>query len=149
MSDDSQHGTGDRQARERSANGWRTRDLPGFIGLIGPLWTRREETAWAYGLQTTAAHANPAGVVHGGLLTALADHMLSAVAWEAMNRRPCVTVQLDTHFVAPAPVGSFVEARGRVVRRSTSLVFVRGELAVGSEAVLIATAVLKVVGQAG
>lgn len=126
------------------AEGWRERTLPGFVGLIGPLWTRREDAGWAYGLLTTEAHLNPAGVVHGGLSTSLIDHALSALAWEAVGRQPCVTVQLDTHFLAAVQAGQFIEARGRVVRATSTLVFMQGGISVGGEPVLGASAVMKV-----
>lgn len=128
-----------------SAAGWRQRTLPGFVGLIGPLWTRKEEPAWAYGLLATAGHLNPAGVVHGGLLTSLMDHALSAIAWEAVGRRACLTVQLDTHFIAAAAEGQFLEARGRVVRATSSLVFMQGQVSAAGVDVITASAILKVV----
>lgn len=127
------------------AQGWRQRALPGFIGLVGPLWTRREDAAWAYGLLATASHVNPAGVVHGGLLATLIDHALSAIAWEAAGRRPCVTVQLDTHFLAPGRVGQFLVARGTVLRSSASLVFMQGRITADESDLVAATAVLKIV----
>ncbi|WP_238446976.1 PaaI family thioesterase [Azohydromonas australica] len=123
--------------------GWRQRSLPGFIGLVGPLWTRKEESVWAYGLLATNEHTNPAGVVHGGLLTTLVDHALSSIAWESSGRRACVTVQLDTQFLSAAREGQFLEARGRVVRATSSLVFMQGEISVGGSAIVAASAVLK------
>lgn len=126
------------------AHGWRPRDLPGFIGLIGPLWTRKEDAGWAYGLVATRQHLNPAGVVHGGLLTSLMDHALSAIAWEAVGRRPCVTVQLDTHFLAAAREGQLLEARGRVTRATASLVFMQGAITVAGAEVLTGSAVMKI-----
>ncbi len=128
--------------------GWRKRDLPGFAGLIGPLYVRKEAEGWAYGLMADANHLNPAGVVHGGLLTSLLDHGLSAIAWEALGRRTCVTVQLDTHFLAAARAGQFLEVRGRVVRATSSLVFMQGELSVAGRALATGAAVLKVMGSA-
>jgi len=127
-----------------AANGWKARSLEGFFGLVGPLWTKKEEGGWVYGFVAEARHTNPAGIVHGGMLTTLLDHALSAIAWEANERRPCVTVQLDTHFLAPVLPGHFVEARGRVVKRTGSLVFLQGGLSVAGEEVAMASAVLKV-----
>lgn len=155
-------------AESLAAEGWHCKTLPGFAGLIGPLWVRREGVqdegvrsegvrsegmrseaqAWAYGLLATADHLNPAGVVHGGLLTALLDHGLSAIAWQALDRRPCVTVQLDTHFLAPARAGQFLEVRGQVLRATSSLVFMRGELSVAGNVVATGAAVLKVLAAA-
>lgn len=145
-------------AESLAAEGWHCKTLPGFAGLIGPLWVRKEGVfnegprkeaqAWAYGLLATADHLNPAGVVHGGLLTALLDHGLSAIAWQALDRRACVTVQLDTHFLAPARAGQFLEVRGQLLRATSSLVFMRGELSVAGNIVATGAAVLKVLAAA-
>ena len=64
------------------ADGWRERAASGFIGLTGPLWTRREADGWGYGFVAEARHANPAGIVHGGMLVTLVDHAIATVAWE-------------------------------------------------------------------
>lgn len=125
--------------------GWRRRELPGFIGLVGPLWTRREGDAWAYGILVTEQHLNPAGIVHGGLAATLADHALSAIAWEHAGRRPCVTVQLETRFVAAARAHRFLAARGSVLRAAGSLLFMRGQVLCEDELILDASAIHKVV----
>ena len=132
------------------AQGWKARELPGHMGQIGPLWTRRlADGAWAYGLLAGAQHLNPAGVVHGGALLSLADHALSTAAWEACGRVPCVTVQLDAHFVAPVRTGQFVQLQPQLVQRSASLLFMRAELAVQPPQqpllVLTAQAIMKMV----
>jgi uncharacterized protein (TIGR00369 family) len=124
--------------------GWKQRSLIGFIQSAGPLWTRREGIDWQYGILTDSSHSNPAGMVHGGLLATLMDHTLSAVAWEAIGRRACVTVQLDTQFLVPVVPGAFLQATAKVVRSTRSLVFVQGTLAVDDEVVLSGSAVLKV-----
>lgn len=131
-----------------AAAGWKARELTGFIHTAGPLWTRREGEAWAYGLLTGPGHANPAGLVHGGALTTLLDHAISSVAWEAVGRRPCVTVQLDTHFLAAVEPGRFVAARAQVLRATGSLVFMQGSLHCDDETVASASAVMKIVDKA-
>jgi acyl-coenzyme A thioesterase PaaI-like protein len=78
------------------------------------------------------------------MLTTLLDHALSAIAWEANERKPCVTVQFDVQFVAPAHPGDFIEARGRVVRQSSSLVFLQGGPTVRSAEIATASAILKI-----
>src|SRR5947208_3862273 len=103
-------------AFDPAANGWKSRTFEGFFGLVGPLWTKKEGEGWAYGLLAEPRHANSAGVVHGGMLATMLDHALSIVGWEAQGRQRCVTIQLDTHFIAAVKPGQFVEARGRVVR---------------------------------
>jgi uncharacterized protein (TIGR00369 family) len=136
----------DELALRLQAANWKPRLLPGFMGTAGPLWTQREGEGWAYGLLVQAGHLNPAGVAHGGALLTLLDHAISTVAWQASGRLPCMTLQLDTHFLAPVRQGMFVEARASVSHRSHKLVFMRGQLVTGGQPVLDAQAIMKVVG---
>lgn len=124
--------------------GWKARELPGFFGLVGPLWTKKEGDAWAYGFLAEDRHTNPAGIVHGGMLTTLLDHALSVVAWEANDRKPCITVALDVHFLAAARPGDLVVARGMVVRQTASLAFTRGSLTVRDDEIATASAIMKI-----
>jgi len=124
--------------------GWKPRALPGFFNLVGPLWTKKEGDSWAYGFLAEERHTNPAGIVHGGMLTTLFDHALSTIAWEANERRPCITVALDVHFLEPARPGDFVATRGRIVRQTTSLVFMQGSLTVERREVATGCAILKI-----
>jgi uncharacterized protein (TIGR00369 family) len=123
--------------------GWKPRTLPGFLDLVGPLWTKKEGDSWAYGIVAEDKHINPAGIVHGGMLATLLDHALSAIAWEANDRKPCITIALDVHFLAPARPGQFVAARGRIVRQASSLVFMQGNLTVDGDEIATACAILK------
>lgn len=127
------------------ARGWKQRSLSGFVQTAGPLWTRRTEDGWHYGFHCDERHLNPAGVVHGGALLTLLDHAVSTVAWEAMDRQPCVTVQLDSQFLAPARSGQFVEAHVQVEHKTRSLVFLRARLVTGDVSLLVGQAILKAV----
>lgn len=131
-----------------TAAGWRQRTLRGFADRLGPLWTRQEDGGRAYGVLCMPEHLNPAGFVHGGALCALFDHMVSTLAWEAVGRRPCVTVQLNTQFLAPAREGDFLEARGRVVKTTATLVFMEGTIIADVRDLLAGSGVLKIMGPA-
>lgn len=124
-------------------DGWRERTSQGFSALIGPIWSRREESVWAYGVLTGDQHANPMGLVHGGLIATLMDQTVSIAAWEALSREPCVTVQLDMHCLAAARPGQFLGARARVLRATKSLVFVQGEISSGETLISSGQAVMK------
>ncbi|WP_435481307.1 PaaI family thioesterase [Variovorax sp. RT4R15] len=104
--------------------------------------------AWAYGILPCAQHLNPAGVVHGGLLMSLIDHVLSAIAWEAVGRRICVTIQMETKLLSAARENHFLKATGHVTHATGSLVFVDGEIHSGENAVLRASALLKIMSSA-
>lgn len=111
-----------------AANGWKLWPRSGLGGLIGDVWTRREDGGWAYGFFAEERHRNFQGVVHGGVLMTFADQCVGLVAWEAAGRAPCVTIQLNTHFVAAGRVGGFIEARAQVIRVTRSMIFLRGDL---------------------
>jgi acyl-coenzyme A thioesterase PaaI-like protein len=109
-----------------SAHGWRMLPAAALPGGLGVPWSRKTDGAWRYGLCTTGEHANPNGVVHGGVLMTFADHGLSFLAWEAAERAPCTTIQLNTQFLDGIVPGEFIELRGEVTRRTRGLVFLRG-----------------------
>lgn len=134
----------DNTRTQLESTGWTLRSLKGFIELAGPLWTRREDGGWAYGLLCEAQHLNPAARVHGGALVTVLDHAISSVAWEACDRAPCVTLQLDTQFLGAVREGQFAEARALVSHRTGNLVFMRGSVQVDGQPVLMAQAILKV-----
>ena len=113
-----------------AAQGWRLMRGGAMPSGIGCPWAKRVGDAWRYALLTTAEHANPQGVLHGGILMTFADHGLSMLAWEAAQRAPCTTIQLNGHFLAAVRPGGFVELQGEVTRATRGLVFVRGLLSV-------------------
>ena len=127
------------------AAGWRQRKLGRFADRLGPLWTRKEAETWAYGILPTEDHLNPAGFVHGGVLCALFDHTVSTIAWEAVGRRACVTVQLSTQFLSAAREAQFLEARGKIVRLTTTLAFVEASVSTGPDELLRGSSVLKII----
>jgi acyl-coenzyme A thioesterase PaaI-like protein len=124
--------------------GWRAMSRAALPSGLGIPWARRHDGLWHYGLLTAAAHANPQGAVHGGVLMTFADHSLSMLAWEAASRQPCVTIQLNGHFLDAVRPGEFVELRGEITRRSPTLVFVRGLMSVHGREVVAADGIWRV-----
>jgi uncharacterized protein (TIGR00369 family) len=131
-------------AERLAQQGWRRHAPKGFTGLIGPLWSRTEQGVLAFGLIAGEDHLNPAGLVHGGMLTTLLDQVISTAAWQTAERLPCVTIQLDTQFLSAVKAGAFVEARAEVVKKTREIVFARGELIVSMTIVATGNAVLKI-----
>jgi acyl-coenzyme A thioesterase PaaI-like protein len=127
-----------------SEHGWRPMRGAALPANIGIPWAKKTENHWCYGMLTTAEHANPQGVLHGGMLMTFADHGLSMLAWEAAQRVPCTTIQLNTHFLAAVEPGEFVELRGEVTRATRGLVFVRGILLVGDRDVAVVDGIWRV-----
>ena len=108
-----------------SAEGWSTAEEKGFIGLVGPFWSKDTAQGRRFGFLAEPRHANLVGVVQGGMLMTSADRGLGLLAWSAAGR-PCVTTSVEMQFVGAGRIGSFVELEGEVVQRTRSLVFLRG-----------------------
>lgn len=128
------------------AEGWRLRELEGYIENSGPLWCRKVGDDWRYGMLVDERHLNRAGVAHGGMLMTLFDHASSSIAWESASRRICVTVQISVHLHLAVKASCFVEAYAGVVRRTRDLIFIDGGLTVGGAKVLTGHTIHKVIG---
>src|SRR3977135_2781708 len=112
--------------------GWEPYRDEGFIGLVGPFWTRQSGDSPLYAFMAESKHHNRRGVVQGGMLMTFADRSMGMTCWYANARQPQATVQLDVPFVSDAQIGEFVEAQCKVVRRTRSLIFMSAELVVGT-----------------
>jgi acyl-coenzyme A thioesterase PaaI-like protein len=77
-------------------------------------------------------------------LMTFADRALGMAAWQEIGHQPQATIQLDVHFVKTVKIGEFVEAQCEVVRRTRSVVFMRGTLVVGSHLVATANGIWKI-----
>lgn len=70
---------------------------------------------------------NSLGIAHGGLVATLADAAMGGAARSALTAtRTVVTVSMQTNFFAPAK--GRLEAEGRVVKQTRSLLFVECEV---------------------
>ncbi len=134
-----------------AAHGWEPYSDEGFIGLVGPFWTRqdggKDGATHRFAFVAAPKHHNRRGVVQGGMLMTFADRSMGMTCWYANERKPQATVHLDVHFIDAVQIGEFVEARCRVVRRTRALIFMSAELVVGERTVATANGVWKALGK--
>lgn len=89
-----------------------------------PLYSRRLDDAVYLGLRAGPAHANSRGLVHGALLTALADNAMGlSCAQAGAEVAALVTVNLSVDFVSAAQQGQWIEVRPTVIRTGRQLSF--------------------------
>lgn len=123
-----------------------------FEAFMGPLFDKRiandagEEELWM-AFRVDDRHLNMRGVVHGGMMATFADATLGTVAWNALDREPCVTLSMQMNFLKGPREGDLVECRPRLTRQTRSVLFVGGEFFVDGEIVLTATSLWKVIGK--
>jgi hypothetical protein len=53
---------------------------------------------------------------------------------------------MQSQFLAPAPLGSIIEVKPELMRRTRSMLFIRGDFTVGGETVMTVSSVWKLVG---
>lgn len=117
-----------------------------FNETAGPYWTRPHDEGRDVGLLSEERHGNGhVGTVHGGVLVTFADIALGMGVVDSAGTRNCVTLQLQLQFTAAARIGSFLECRPELVRRTSQIVFMRGLIVAGNRTVASADGMWKLI----
>ncbi|HTQ13525.1 MAG TPA: PaaI family thioesterase [Rhizomicrobium sp.] len=117
-----------------------------FERHIGPVWEKGEAPARAFALLVDERHVNMRGIIHGGMLMTFADAALGQAVWDFTDRAPSVTLNMQSQFLKPARRGDLIEVTPVLIRKTRSLVFMRGDFQVKGEAIFAATSVWKLLG---
>ena len=125
--------------------GWQTYDLHGtFDQVVGPFYFKPDpDGQMRCAFRAEPKHMNAGGRMHGGCLMTFADIALFQTAYQEMEGKSGVTVQLDSTFIDGAHVGELVEATGEVVRAGGSLIFVRGQIHAGERVLMTYSGVIR------
>jgi len=116
-----------------------------FLEPIGPIWMRPGEGGSTFGIRLEHRHCNNSQVAHGGMLATFADLVLGIGGLEqAQVQGGFVTISLVSDYLAPAPIGTWLECRPILLRRTTRLMFVEGRFEADGTAVLRASGVFSV-----
>lgn len=129
--------------------GWRkwSGDEP-FEDNVGPFYARRDDNgAWICGMRVQPKNLRSGGICHGGTLLTFADYSLFLLAYDEIGNTNGVTVSLSTDFLSAAPAGSLLIARGDVLRKGRSLMFMRGVIEADGIPVLGFSGVVKLIGR--
>jgi acyl-coenzyme A thioesterase PaaI-like protein len=110
---------------------------------IGPFYYRRVGADYEFAFLAGPQHANANNTLHGGVLMTFADYSLCMVATDGYKNESCVTVSFSSEFVAAAQVGQVVTCIAHVVRKTGSMVFMRGDIRVGEQILLNFSSVVK------
>jgi acyl-coenzyme A thioesterase PaaI-like protein len=134
----------DMAAEHLTSSGWTVVDTSGFLSLVGPLWHRVVNEEHEYALIAQDKHHNRRGLVQGGLLMTFADRTCGMTARFVSGRPTLATVQMDTHFVDSAKIGEILLSKPRVVRNTSSLIFMTTEVTAGDRCIAMANGVFKI-----
>jgi uncharacterized protein (TIGR00369 family) len=89
-----------------------------------PLYSRKTEKAVIIGLRLAKPHTNSRGLIHGGLIAALADGAMGyscalATGW----RSSFVTISLAVDFTGSAAIGQWLAIESDVIRTGSTICF--------------------------
>jgi uncharacterized protein (TIGR00369 family) len=89
-----------------------------------PIFSRKTDRAVVIGLRASDPHLNSRGLVHGGLLTTLADNAMGLSCALHLEGGPrLLTVNLSIDFVSVAERGQWIEIDTTFVKPGRSICF--------------------------
>jgi uncharacterized protein (TIGR00369 family) len=124
-----------------------TRLIDPFELHIGPVYEKGEKGSKSFALRVDERHINKRGVVHGGMYMTFADAALGQAAWDATDRAPSVTLNMQSQFLKGAVLGDLIEVTPIVTRKTRALLFIRGDFTVKGEVVYSVQSLWKLLGQ--
>jgi len=95
----------------------------------GPLYLLHRGEVVKLGFRVLNQHINPMGNLHGGMMASFCDMLLPASVLRktpAIGPRFLPTISLQIDYLAPAPLGCWVEGEAQTLRATRSLVFAQG-----------------------
>lgn len=100
-----------------------------FIANNGPLYGRLENGRLQMAFRVEERHCNPMKICHGGMLATFADMLMpSAVLYQqaGSERRFLPTISLQVDYLAPAPLGAWVQGQADLLRETRNMIFAQG-----------------------
>lgn len=100
-----------------------------FIVANGPIFMRHDGDRVQFGFRVEPRHANTMGICHGGMMATFCDMVLPLMAhWRVreISQRFLPTVSLQIDYLAPSPLGAWVQGEADVLRTTRTMVFAQG-----------------------
>ena len=115
-----------------------------FAAYIGPYFLKRKFPNTIFGTYIENYQSNLNEVAHGGFLMAYADSVGGFFAYNTV-KRGIVTINLNSQFIRPVPVGSWLEAIGEVKKYGKRLVFVNVDMYIKKQLVFSSTGTWQII----
>ena len=88
-----------------------------------------------------------AGILHGGMMASFCDMLLPICAHHqepVLAKRFLPTINLQIDYLAPSPLGAWVEGEAQVLRSTTTLAFIQGLVTADGAPVARASGIFKI-----
>lgn len=116
-----------------------------FLELLGPIYSSDTDSGTKIGFMAKEKHCNARGVVHGGVLSSLADIALGYnAAFGQQPPVPMVTANLTVDYAGSARLDDWIEIETDVQKVGKSMAFANCYFCVNSKRIARASAVFHV-----
>jgi uncharacterized protein (TIGR00369 family) len=111
-----------------------------------PLYSRRTEKAVIMGLRLAKPHTNARGLIHGGLIAALADNAMGYSCAQVTGwRTTYVTISLAVDFIGSAEIGQWLAVESEVIKTGSTICFAQSLIKADDVVIARANATFRVV----
>lgn len=124
-------------------------DTSGFVGKNGPTFIKKSENSVILGFKVRQDHCNKADNCHGGWLASVMDMQLATAVISILDIEPAkiVTVNMSLDYIAPAPLGSWVQGSAEILREGRKMFFTQGLLYADEALVMRGNGLFKTIGR--
>jgi len=114
-----------------------------------PIYARTTDAAVIIGLRLAEPHTNSRGLIHGGLIAALADAAMGySCAHRMGNKSSLVTIGLAVDFIGSAKIGQWLTVESEVVKTGSTICFAQCLVTADEAVIARANATFRVVPKA-
>jgi uncharacterized protein (TIGR00369 family) len=111
-----------------------------------PLYSKKTEKTVSIGLRLAKAHTNARGLIHGGLIAALADNAMGYSCAQVTGwTTSYVTVSLNVDYIGSAKTGQWLAVECEVIKTGGTLCFAQSLIKADDVAIARANATFRVV----
>lgn len=110
-----------------------------------PLYAKREGEAFSLGLRIAHSHCNARGILHGGVISALADNAMGLACVTQMEGVSALTVSLSVDFLSVGRSGQWLAVRGVPAKLGRTLAFADAQIEADGELIAKAAATFRII----
>src|SRR5690242_11803145 len=111
-----------------------------------PLYARKTDKAITLGLRVDRPHTNGRGLIHGGLIAALADNTMGYSCAQALGwASSLVTISLAVDFLGNGEIGQWLSVQGEVIKTGSTICFAQSLIRVDDTIIARANGTFRVV----
>jgi uncharacterized protein (TIGR00369 family) len=110
-----------------------------------PLYAKREGEAFSLGLRIAHSHCNARGLLHGGVISALADNAMGLACVTRMEGVSALTVSLSVDFLSVGRIGQWLEVRAVPAKLGRTLAFADARIEADGEVLAKAAATFRII----